>query len=102
MVISCRCSVVISVFAIVILSGLGLLFRSNHHEFVGGTEDPENGPEVAATIFIAVLIYTVSLFSPRAISLRQDRGAESSGHVMLTKYGRLTRDSSSSAESKAS
>ncbi|OAA62699.1 hypothetical protein SPI_04239 [Niveomyces insectorum RCEF 264] len=49
--------VVISVFAIVILSILGLLFRGNHHEMVGGIDDPENGPEVAATIFVAVLIY---------------------------------------------
>ncbi|KAK2066479.1 hypothetical protein P8C59_000294 [Phyllachora maydis] len=48
----------ISIFAIVILSVLGLLFRSNHHELVGGDEDPENGPEVASTIFIAVIIYT--------------------------------------------
>ncbi|CAK7220566.1 hypothetical protein SBRCBS47491_004232 [Sporothrix bragantina] len=49
--------VVISVFAIIILSIMGLLFKSNHHEMVGGVEDPENGPEVAATIFIAVLVY---------------------------------------------
>ncbi|EFX05715.1 hypothetical protein CMQ_3784 [Grosmannia clavigera kw1407] len=48
---------VISVFAIVILSTLGLLFRGNHHEMVGGMKDPENGPEVAATIFVAVLVY---------------------------------------------
>ncbi|CAK7265779.1 hypothetical protein SEPCBS119000_001686 [Sporothrix epigloea] len=52
--------VVISVFAIIILSIMGLLFKNNHHEMVGGVEDPENGPEVAATIFIAVLIYAVS------------------------------------------
>ncbi|CAK7231868.1 hypothetical protein SCUCBS95973_008068 [Sporothrix curviconia] len=49
--------VVISVFAIIILSIMGLLFKSNHHEMVGGVEDPDNGPEVAATIFIAVLVY---------------------------------------------
>jgi hypothetical protein len=53
-------STVISVFAIIILSVLGALFRSNHHEFVGGDEDPENGPEVAGTIFVAVFIYIVS------------------------------------------
>ena len=57
-------SVVISVFAILILSVLGLLFRSNHHELVGGDDDPKDGPEVAATIFIAVLIYAVSRPSP--------------------------------------
>ncbi|KAL1892519.1 hypothetical protein Sste5346_007031 [Sporothrix stenoceras] len=49
--------VVISVFAILILSILGLLFKGNHHEMVGGIDDPENGPEVAATIFVAVLVY---------------------------------------------
>jgi len=52
-------SVVISVFAIVILGTLGLLFKNNHHELVGGVEDPENGPEVAGTIFVAVLVYAV-------------------------------------------
>ncbi|KAL2154326.1 hypothetical protein VTH82DRAFT_3002 [Thermothelomyces myriococcoides] len=48
---------VISVFAIIILSVLGFLFRGNHPELVGGEDDPENGPEVAATIFTAVIIY---------------------------------------------
>lgn len=47
-------------FAILILSILGLLFKGNHHEMVGGIDDPENGPEVAATIFVAVLVYAVS------------------------------------------
>ncbi|KAL8360323.1 hypothetical protein RB601_007311 [Gaeumannomyces tritici] len=51
--------VVISVFAIVILSVLGLLFNSNNHELVGGREDPKNGPAVASTIFVTVLIYAV-------------------------------------------
>ena len=60
------CSVVISVFAIIILSILGLLFKNNHHEVVGGVEDPENGPAVAGTVFVAVLVYAVShlLLSP--------------------------------------
>ena len=49
----------ISVFAIIILGVLGLLFNSNYEELVNGTEDPSNGPEVAGTIFIAVMIYTV-------------------------------------------
>ncbi|EON97970.1 hypothetical protein UCRPA7_6582 [Phaeoacremonium minimum UCRPA7] len=49
--------VVISVFAIIILSILGLLFKNNHHEVVGGVEDPENGPAVAGTVFVAVLVY---------------------------------------------
>ncbi|KAK4447662.1 hypothetical protein QBC34DRAFT_126917 [Podospora aff. communis PSN243] len=49
--------VVISMFAIVILSTLGLLFKANHPELVGGDEDPEDGATVAATVFIAVIIY---------------------------------------------
>ncbi|KAL1880819.1 hypothetical protein VTK73DRAFT_4989 [Phialemonium thermophilum] len=48
---------VISAFAIIILSVLGLLFKNEHHELVGGEDDPEDGPAVAATVFIAVLIY---------------------------------------------
>ncbi|KAM7184898.1 hypothetical protein V8F33_012719 [Rhypophila sp. PSN 637] len=48
---------VISVFAIIILSILGILFKGNHPELVGGEEDPKNGEEVAATAFIAVMIY---------------------------------------------
>ena len=52
-------SVVISVFAIVILSILGGLFRSNHHEFVGGTDDPKDGQAVAGTVFTAVIVYAV-------------------------------------------
>ncbi|KAK4128582.1 hypothetical protein N657DRAFT_562091 [Parathielavia appendiculata] len=48
---------VISCFAIVILSVLGILFRGNHPELVGGEEDPEDGPAVAATVFTAVIIY---------------------------------------------
>jgi hypothetical protein len=47
------------VFAIVILSVLGLLFKGNHPELVGGEEDPEDGPAVAATVFTAVIIYAV-------------------------------------------
>lgn len=46
-------------FAIVVLSILGLLFKNNHPELVGGEEDPVNGPQVAATVFTAVIIYVV-------------------------------------------
>jgi ribonuclease kappa len=48
---------VISVFAIVILSILGGLYRSNHEEFVGGEGEPEDGKAVASTIFSAVFVY---------------------------------------------
>lgn len=53
-------SFVISCFAIVILSILGLAFKNGHEEFVGGIEDPADGPAVASTIFVAVLVYVVS------------------------------------------
>jgi hypothetical protein len=49
--------VVISVFAIVILSVLGTLFGSNNHAYTGSGESPEDGPAVAASIYIAVLVY---------------------------------------------
>ncbi|KAF5544063.1 hypothetical protein FMEXI_6699 [Fusarium mexicanum] len=50
---------VLSVFAIVILSALAGLYRSNHEEFTGGVNDPEDGKAVSDTIFIAVLVYVV-------------------------------------------
>jgi ribonuclease kappa len=55
------CSIVISVFAIVILSVVGALFKSNHHSLMGSTEDPpvNQGPAVAATVFSAVIVYAV-------------------------------------------
>ncbi|BDD62011.1 hypothetical protein MPDQ_005049 [Monascus purpureus] len=49
--------VVISFFAMIILSILGSLFKSNNHAYTGSTEDPENGPAVAASIFTAVIVY---------------------------------------------
>ncbi|KAI0125777.1 hypothetical protein BJ170DRAFT_632508 [Xylariales sp. AK1849] len=52
---------VISGFAIVILSIIGALYKSGHHELTGGVEDPKNGTEVAATIFIAVVVYAAFL-----------------------------------------
>jgi hypothetical protein len=61
-------STVISAFAILILGILGLLFNAEHPEMVGGVEDPADGHEVAATIFIAVMIYAVSTcVRPRTI-----------------------------------
>ncbi|KAK3383766.1 hypothetical protein B0T24DRAFT_673603 [Lasiosphaeria ovina] len=48
---------VISIFAIVVLSVLSILFNKNHPELVGGDEDPENGHEVAKTLFVAIMIY---------------------------------------------
>lgn len=53
-------STVISAFAIIILGILGLLFNAEHPELVGSIDDPEDGHQVAATVFIAVMIYAVS------------------------------------------
>jgi ribonuclease kappa len=68
------CSIVLSVFAIVILSVIGALFKSNHHSMMGSTEDPKDGPAVAATVFSAVIVYVVCTFlhylnSPLAFTL---------------------------------
>ncbi|OJJ48833.1 hypothetical protein ASPZODRAFT_149825 [Penicilliopsis zonata CBS 506.65] len=49
--------VVISLFAIVILSVLGSLFKSNNHAYTGSEEAPEDGAAVAASIFTAVIVY---------------------------------------------
>ncbi|CAI7645923.1 unnamed protein product [Penicillium pancosmium] len=49
--------VVISLFAIVILSVLGSLFGSNNHAYTGSEGEPEDGVAVAASIYTAVIIY---------------------------------------------
>ncbi|KAL5342980.1 hypothetical protein BJX70DRAFT_355331, partial [Aspergillus crustosus] len=49
--------VVISLFAIVILSVLGSLFKSEHHGLTGSEGEPEDGGAVAASIFTAVIVY---------------------------------------------
>lgn len=54
-------SIVISVFAIVILSILGALFAKDHHSVMGSEDDPPNGTVVATAVFGAVGIYGVSL-----------------------------------------
>ncbi|KAG6363406.1 hypothetical protein INS49_008505 [Diaporthe citri] len=48
---------VLSIFAIIILSILGLVYKNGHEEFVGGIDDPEDGSAVASTIFVAVFVY---------------------------------------------
>lgn len=53
------CSVVISVFAIVILSIIGGMFASNNHTVMGSDEDPADGGKVAAAVFGAVVVYAV-------------------------------------------
>ncbi|KAJ5164886.1 uncharacterized protein N7500_006716 [Penicillium coprophilum] len=51
--------VIISVFAIVILSVLGSLYSSNNHAYTGSKDEPEDGPAVAASIYTAVIVYAV-------------------------------------------
>ncbi|KAB2573599.1 Uncharacterized protein DIS24_g11980 [Lasiodiplodia hormozganensis] len=53
--------IVVSVFAIVILSVIGSLFKSNNHIMMGSTEDPEDGKAVAGAVFGAVAVYGVFL-----------------------------------------
>lgn len=54
-------SIVISVFAIVILSIIGGLFLNGSQSLMGAEEDPKDGAKVATTVFGAVAIYGVSL-----------------------------------------
>ncbi|KAF2679556.1 hypothetical protein K458DRAFT_313848 [Lentithecium fluviatile CBS 122367] len=49
--------VVVSVFAIIILSVIGALFKSGSHTVMGSKEDPEDGGAVAGAVFGAVFIY---------------------------------------------
>ncbi|CDM35771.1 hypothetical protein DTO013E5_9242 [Penicillium roqueforti] len=49
--------VIISAFAIIILSVLGSLYSSNNHAYTGSEGEPEDGPAVAASIYIAVMVY---------------------------------------------
>merc|ERR1712000_183283 len=55
--------VVVSVFAIVILSAIAGLYKSGHEEFTGSINDPDpkDGNAVAGTIFTAVIVYAVFL-----------------------------------------
>lgn len=50
---------VLSVFAMVILSFIALMFYNDHEEFTGSINDPQDGKSVAATIMWAVLVYVV-------------------------------------------
>ncbi|KAI5854620.1 hypothetical protein BZA05DRAFT_370638 [Tricharina praecox] len=55
------CCTIISVFAILILSVIGLLFRNRHESMMGSINDPTDGKAVAATIFASVVVYAVFL-----------------------------------------
>ncbi|KAF2866588.1 hypothetical protein BDV95DRAFT_504602 [Massariosphaeria phaeospora] len=49
--------IVVSAFAIVILSVIGALFKTGSHTVMGTTDDPEDGGAVAGAVFGAVIIY---------------------------------------------
>lgn len=49
--------IIVSMFAIVILSIIGALFKTNNHIMMGSKKDPEDGGAVAAAVFGAVAVY---------------------------------------------
>ncbi|KAL0637018.1 hypothetical protein Q9L58_004000 [Maublancomyces gigas] len=49
--------IVLSVFAIIILTAIGTLFKIGHESMLGSINDPEDGKSVAATVFGAVVVY---------------------------------------------
>nr|POF07763.1 uncharacterized protein CFP56_75709 [Quercus suber] len=53
--------IVISVFAIIILSAIGSMFANGHHTMMGSEEDPKDGGKVATAVFGAVIVYAVFL-----------------------------------------
>ncbi|QLL33725.1 hypothetical protein HG536_0F00485 [Torulaspora globosa] len=50
---------ILSAFGVVILSVIAHLFNTNHESFVGSINDPEDGPAVAHTVFLAALVYLI-------------------------------------------
>ncbi|KAK6522249.1 hypothetical protein TWF281_002816 [Arthrobotrys megalospora] len=50
---------VISLFAVIILSVIGALFKAEHEVVAGKTEDPKDPQVAAATIFTAVGVYAL-------------------------------------------
>lgn len=70
-----RHSIVISVFAIIILSVLGAMFANGDHVVMGSEEDPKDGKKVATAVFSAVIIYAVSpSILEREISPNMEQG----------------------------
>ncbi|AQZ12014.1 YPR170W-B [Zygosaccharomyces parabailii] len=50
---------ILSAFGVIILTPIAHLFNTNHESFVGSINDPEDGPAVAHTVYIAALVYLV-------------------------------------------
>ncbi|EON65958.1 hypothetical protein W97_05200 [Coniosporium apollinis CBS 100218] len=78
--------IVVSCFAIVILSIIGSLFKSNNHSMMGSTDDPEDGKAVAAAVFGAVGVYAIFLVfcSSQAWLHMRARGTERRGGIALS------------------
>ncbi|CCX09640.1 hypothetical protein FPQ18DRAFT_355568 [Pyronema domesticum] len=55
------CCTVLSVFAIIILSTIAMLFRSGHETMMGSINDPEDGQSVASTLMASVFVYAAFL-----------------------------------------
>jgi len=71
--------IVISVFAIIILSAIGSMFANGHHSMMGSTEDPKDGKKVAGAVFGAVIVYAIFLLfcaSQAFLHARQHRQGE--------------------------
>lgn len=54
-------SIIVSLFALVILSSLGGMYKTGHHAVMGSQEDPADGAAVAGAIYGAVVVYAVFL-----------------------------------------
>ncbi|KAI4147185.1 MAG: hypothetical protein LQ340_005671, partial [Diploschistes diacapsis] len=73
--------IVVSVFAILILSTIGALFQRGHHSVVGTEDDPDpdQAGAIAGTIFTAVIVYAAFLVFcglQALLHVRQRRGGE--------------------------
>ncbi|VVT44711.1 uncharacterized protein SAPINGB_P000507 [Magnusiomyces paraingens] len=49
----------LSIFGVIILSVIGILFYVGHESMVGSITDPSDGKAVASTIFGAVIVYAL-------------------------------------------
>ncbi|KAK6342068.1 hypothetical protein TWF730_001550 [Orbilia blumenaviensis] len=81
---------VISLFAVIILSVIGALFKAEHEVVAGKTEDPPNPQVAAATIFTAVGVYAEA-------GIDTDDGQRRSGRSFDREFGGVTVDNYPSA-----
>ncbi|KAF3133182.1 hypothetical protein TWF703_007024 [Orbilia oligospora] len=76
---------VISLFAVIILSVIGALFKAEHEVVAGKTEDPPNPQVAAGTIFTAVGVYAEA-------GIDTDDGWSRSGRSFDRGFGGVTVD----------